>query len=125
MRAGFFTLLAVALAACSQLPVQQRVVGGDIIKSAANDYAVFAENGAAVAIKMGTESITDDMAPAVNAIKRATNEWVSISSLGFKNFSNRLRLGIDLASAPRITLGEISFLRNLRGSHTLLRPIKI
>lgn len=72
MRAGFFTLLAVVVAACSQLPNQNREVSGDIITSASSDYAVFAEDGSAVAIRMGYAPITDDMAPAVNAIKRAT-----------------------------------------------------
>ncbi|MCO4825928.1 MAG: hypothetical protein KC451_13860 [Amylibacter sp.] len=83
MRAGFFTLTVVALAACSQLPTQNRVVGGDIIKSASNDYAVFAQNGSAVAIRMGSKSITDDMAPAVNAIKRATGCDVVAGSIKF------------------------------------------
>lgn len=72
MRAGFFTLLAVAIAACSQIPVQQRTVGGDIVTKGAADYAVFAEAGSAVAIRMGSQSIAEDMAPAVNAIKKAT-----------------------------------------------------
>lgn len=72
MRAGFFILTVFALGACSQLPTQNRVVGGDIIKTASSDYAVFARDGSAVAIRMGSKSITDDMAPAVNAIKRAT-----------------------------------------------------
>ncbi len=72
MRAGFFTILAVATAACSQIPVQQRIVSGNIITQENQDFAVFAEAGNAVAIRMGSQSMTDDMAPAVNAIKRAT-----------------------------------------------------
>ncbi len=83
MRAGFFTLLAVALAACSQLPTQNRTVGGDIITRGAADYAVFAENGSAVAIRMGFAPITKDMAPALNAIKRATGCDVVPGSITF------------------------------------------
>lgn len=72
MRAGFFTILAVVTAACSQLPTQNRTVGGDIITRGAVDYAVFAEDGSAVAIRMGYAPVAEDMATALNAIKGAT-----------------------------------------------------
>jgi hypothetical protein len=83
MKAGFFTILAVVTAACSQLPTQNRNVGGDIITRGAADYAVFAEDGAAVAIRLGYRPIKEDMAPALNAIKRATGCDVLPGSVTF------------------------------------------
>lgn len=83
MRAGFFTLLAVVTAACSQLPTQNRVVGGTVINKGSADYAVFAEDGSAVAIRMGYTPVTDDLAPALNAIKGATGCDVAPGSVTF------------------------------------------
>ncbi|MEJ6710302.1 MAG: hypothetical protein QNK92_16160 [Amylibacter sp.] len=103
MRAGFFILTAVALAACSQLPTQNRVVGGNIIKSASSDYAVFAQDGSAVPIRMGSQSITDDMAPAVNAIKRSTGCDVVAGSITFDPKSVSADLSCRVFAPPELT----------------------
>lgn len=102
MRAGFFTILAVVTAACSQIPTQNRIMGGDIINRGAQDYAVFAEDGSAVAIRMGYTLITAGMAPAVNAIKSATGCDVVPGSVTFDEKSVTADLACRSYTKPAI-----------------------
>jgi hypothetical protein len=81
MRAGFFTILAVVTAACSQIPVQKRDVGGDIVHTKAADFAVFAREGHAVAIRMGSQGWGANVSPAVDAIRRATGCDIVLGSV--------------------------------------------
>lgn len=104
MRAGFFTILAVVTAACSQIPTQNRTVGGDIITRGAVDFAVFAEDGSAVAIRMGFAPVADDMAPALNAIKGATGCDVAPGSVTFDDKSVSVNLVCRSYAKPPMTL---------------------
>jgi hypothetical protein len=73
-------LTLLMMSACSQLPVQQRDQGG-FYQDGPGKFAVFTNDGSAVAIRLGDEQIPDMVAHGARAIERATGCQIVNGSL--------------------------------------------
>ena len=94
-------VVVIALAGCSQLPVQKRDLSGGIIEQGPADFAVFIDADAAMAVRMGTGALQQSEEPlALRAIERVTGCQVISGSVSGDAKTVEARVHCDVSAGP-------------------------